>query len=212
MADGISDAFRFDFAGTPVNTGLLFVLRRVQIYIVQLCVCDFMYRRFQGLNLAHALVNGNALVLQMVVAMRATRYLLKADRNRGSLFKGSEKIPVTLHVACQFVNGNVGKLFPLGLGNVENRHYLVGGYRDFLFLRNRLPVFPNNRLLRVGVDFLHFLFDFVRRRGNDFNSLLPFHHVSPKIVFPCGKARHKGSVRLLHGDKQRIVKAVIMKF
>ena len=38
------------------------------------------------------------------------------------------------------------------------------------------------------------------------------YHVSPKIIFPCGKARNKGSVRLLHGDKQRIVKAVIMKF
>ena len=90
LADGISDAFRFDFAGTPVNTGLLFVLRRVQIYIVQLCVCDFMYRRFQGLNLAHALVNGNALVLQMVVAMRATRYLLKANRN-GEVFSRAAK-------------------------------------------------------------------------------------------------------------------------
>ena len=71
-----------------------------------------MYRRFQGLKLAHSLLNGNALVLQMIVAMRATRYLLKADRNRGSLFKGSEKIPVTLHVARQFVNGNVGSSFP----------------------------------------------------------------------------------------------------
>ena len=171
-----------------------------------------MYRRFQGLKFAHSLLNGNPLVLQMIVAMRATWYLLKSDRNGGSLFKGSEKIPVTLHVARQFVNGNVGKLFPLGLRHVKDRHHLVGGYRDFLFLRNRLSVFPNNRLLRVGVDFLHFLFDFVRRRGNDFNSLLPFHHISSKIIFPCREARHKGSVGFLHSDKQRIVKTVIVEF
>ncbi len=51
--------------------------------------------------------NGNALVLQMVVAMRATGYVLKADRNRGSLFKGSEKILVAFHVARQLINRNV---------------------------------------------------------------------------------------------------------
>ena len=57
-----------------------------------------------------------------------------------------------------------------------------------------------------------FLFDFVRRRGNDFNSLLPFHHVSLKVILPSGKARHKGSVRLLHGDKDGVSEAVIMEF
>ena len=38
----------------------------------------------------------------------------------------------------------------------------------------------------------------------NFNSLLPFHHVSFKVVLPSGKARHKGSVRLLHGDKDGV--------
>ena len=42
--------------------------------------------------------------------------------------------------------------------------------------------------------------------------LFTLYHVSLKVVFPCGKARHKGSVGLLHGDKQRIVEAVIMEF
>ncbi|CCL63128.1 hypothetical protein BN182_3600001 [Clostridioides difficile E9] len=41
---------------------------------------------------------------------------------------------------------------------------------------------------------------------------MPFHHVSFKVVLPSGKARHKGSVRLLHGDKDGVSEAVIMEF
>ena len=144
--------------------------------------------------------------------MRAALDILKGDRDGGSLFKGCEKILVAVNVARQLVHRNVRQLLSLGLGNVENRHYLVGGYLDFLFLGDGLSVLADNGLLCVRVYLLHFLSDFERRRGNDFNPLLPFHHVTPEIVLPSGKARHKGSVRLLHGDKQRIVEAVIMEF
>ena len=74
------------------------------------------------------------------------------------------------------------------------------------------PSLADYGLLRVRVDFLHFLFDFIGRRGNDFNSLLPSHHVSLKVVLPSGKARQRGSVRLLHGDKDGVSEAVIMEF
>ena len=144
--------------------------------------------------------------------MRAAPDILKGDRNGGSLFKGCEKILVAVNVARQLVHRNVRQLLSLGLGNVKDRYHLVGGYLDFLFLGDGLPVLADYGLLRVWVYLLHFLSDFERRRGNDFNSLLPFHHVTPEIILPSGKARHKGSVRLLHGDKQRIVEAVIMEF
>ena len=36
LADGIGDAFRFDFAGAAVNVGLLLVLWRVEVNVVQL--------------------------------------------------------------------------------------------------------------------------------------------------------------------------------
>ena len=144
--------------------------------------------------------------------MRAALDILKSDRNGGSLFKGCEKILVAVNVACQLVNRNVRQLLSLGLGNVKDGYHLVGGYGDFLFLGDGLSILADYGLLRVRVDFLHFLFDFIGRRGNDFNSLLPFHHVSLKVVLPSGKARHKGSVRLLHGDKDGVSEAVIMEF
>ena len=163
------------------------------------------------MQLAHALIKGNTLVLQVVVTMCAALDFFKADRNRRSLFKGSENVLVMLHVPGQHIYGNVGQLAPLGLRYIKDRYHLKGGYRDFLFLGYGLSVFADNGFLCLRVDFLHFLFNLERRRGKDFDTLLSFHHVSPKVIFPCGKSGDKGSVGLLHGDQQRIVKAVIMK-
>ena len=84
-------------------------------------------------------------------------------------------------------------------------------YRDFLFLGNGFPVLADNGFLCQGVDFLYFLFNRVRRRGKDFDTLLSFHYVALKGVFPSGKAYDMGSVGLLHSDKQRVIEAVIMK-
>ena len=41
LADSIGDAFRFDFAGAAVNVGLLLVLWRVEVNVVQLRMGDF---------------------------------------------------------------------------------------------------------------------------------------------------------------------------
>ena len=41
LADGIGDAFRFDFAGAAVYARLLLVLWRVEVNIVQLRMGDF---------------------------------------------------------------------------------------------------------------------------------------------------------------------------
>ena len=172
---------------------------------------DLMDSGFQGLKLAHALVNGNALVLQVVIAMCAALDFLKSNRDRGSLFKGSENVLETLHVPGQHIYGNIGDFLSLGLRYVKDRYHLKGGDCDFLFLGYGLSVFADNGFLCLRVDFLHFPLDFERGRGKDFDTLLSFHHVSSKVIFPCGKSGDKGSVGLLHGDQQRIVKAVIMK-
>ena len=42
LADGIGDAFRFDFAGAAVNAGLL-VLWCVEVNVVQLRMGDFVF-------------------------------------------------------------------------------------------------------------------------------------------------------------------------
>ena len=163
------------------------------------------------MQLAHALIKGNTLVLQVVVTMCAALDFFKANRNRRSLFKGSENLLVMLHISGQHIYGNVGDFLSLGLRYIKDRYHLKGGDCDFLFFGYGLSVLTDNDFLCLRVDFLHFFFNLERRRGKDFDTLLSFHHVSPKVIFPCVKSRDKGSVGLLHGDQQRIVKAVIMK-
>ena len=41
LANGVSDAFRFYLAGATVNAGLL-VFRGVKVYVMELCMGDFM--------------------------------------------------------------------------------------------------------------------------------------------------------------------------
>ena len=163
------------------------------------------------MQLAHALIKGNTLVLQVVVPVCAALDFLKSNGNRGSLFKGSENVLVMLHISGQHIYGNVGDFLALGLRYIKDRYHLKGGDCDFLFFSYGLSVLTDNDFLCLRVDFLHFFFNFERRRGKDFDTLLSFHHVSSKVIFPCVKSGDKRSVGLLHGDQQRIVKAVIMK-
>ena len=112
----------------------------------------------------------------------------------------------------EHIHGKVGDFLSLGLRHVKDRYHLKGRYRDFLFLRYQLSVCTDYGLLRCRVDFLHFLLDFERGRGKDFDTLFAFHYVSLKVVFPSVKACNQRSVWLLHGNQQCIVKTVIMEF
>ena len=145
---------------------------------------DFMDSGFKGLQVAHALVNGNPLFLQVVIAVCAALDFLKADRDRGNLFQCCEKVLEAVNVPGQLVHGYIRQLPPLGLGHIKDGYHPVGGYLDFLFLGNGLPVLPDNRLPGLRVGFLYFLLNRKRRRGYDFYPLFAFHHVSPKVIFP----------------------------
>ena len=143
--------------------------------------------------------------------MCAALDFLKADGDGRGLFKGSEKIAVLLHIARQRVHGNLRQLLSLGLGHVKDGHHLVGGYGDLLFLGNGLSVPADHGLLGLRVDFLRFLLDFERRRGDNLNALFALFDIALKLVFPSGKARDQGSVGLLHGNQECIVEAVIVE-
>ena len=211
LADGVGDALRFHLAGAAVGSVFLFLLRGVPVNIVQLRMGDLVNGGFERLQLAHALVKRNALVLQVIIAVCAALDFLKADGDGRGFFKGCEKIAVLLHIACQGVHGNIRQLLSLGLGHVKDGHHLVGGYGDLLFLGDGLSVPAEHWLLGLRVDFLRFLLDFERRRSDNLNALFAFFDVALKLVFPSGKARDKGGVGLLHGNQECIVEAVIVE-
>ena len=76
---------------------------------------DLMDSGFQGLQFAHALVDGDALFLQVVVAVRPALDVLKGDGDGGSPLQGGEEVLIPLHAAGQLVHGDVGYLPALGL-------------------------------------------------------------------------------------------------
>ena len=207
LADGIGHAFRLHLAGAAVRAVGLF--RVVWVDGVKFGVGNFMDGRLDGLQLAHALLDGNAVVEQMKVAVRPALDVLKPDWHRGSLLQRLEKILVVLHTAGQFIHRNRGQRFALGLADIEHGNHLEGRNLHRFFFRQRLAVLVQNRLA-LFVQLFHLLLDLVGRRSKNLDAFFAFLYGAVERVFPLVEARHQLSA--LHGDQQSVVEAVIVEF
>ena len=210
LAYGVGNAFRFHLTGASAGAFLLLFRGRVQINVMQLGVGNLMDKGLDGLQLAFALVKRNALFCIVVIAVCAAFNPFKANGNRRSLLQSLEKVLVLLDAARQRIHGNVRDFLAVGLAHIKDAHHLKGRDSDFFLLGDGLAVLTDNGFA-VRVKFFLFLFDFVRRGGKDFNAFFVFLYMAVKVLFPCSIASHKGCVRLLHHDQQRIVKAVIVE-
>ena len=211
LADGIRHAFGLHLTGAAVWPVSLFGGWGVLVDGMELGMGDLMDGRFQGLQFTHALVNGNPLFFQMVVAVCAALDVLKGNRHRRRLFQRGEKILILFHAAGQLGHGNVRDFLALGLAHVKDCDDAKGRDFNFPFLGNGLAVCADHRLLSSRVDFLHLLFHLVGGRGQYLDAFFAFFHMALKVVPPLTKTGNQRGVRLLHGDQQRIVEAVIME-
>ena len=196
LADGIGHAFGLHLAGAAVRAVGLF--RVVWVDGVQLCMGNLMDGCLDGLQLAHALLDGNAVVEQMKIAVRPALDVLKPDGHRGSLLQRLEKILIVLHTAGKFIHRNGWQRFALGLADIEHGHHLESRNLYRFFLGQRLTVLVQNRLSLL-VQLFHLLLDLVGRRSKDFDAFFAFLHSAVECVFPLVKARHQ--LPALHGDQ-----------
>ena len=210
LAYGIGNAFCFHLTGAAAGAFLLLFRGRVQINVMQLGVGNLMDKGLDRLQLAFALVKCNALFCVVVIAVCAAFNPFKANGNRRSLLQCLEKVLVLLNAARQRIHSNVRDLLAVGLAHIKDAYHLKGRDGDFFLLGDGLAVLTDNRLA-VRVKFFQLFFDFIRRGGKDFNAFFAALYMAFKLVTPFVKASHKGSVRLLHHDQQRIVKAVIVE-
>ena len=161
------------------------------------------------MQLAHALLDGNAVVEQMKVPMRAALDVLKPDWHRGSLLQRLEKILVVLHAAGQFIHRDRGQRFALGLADIKHGNHLKGRNLHRFFFRQRLAVLVQNRLA-LFVPLFHLLLDLVGRRSQNLDAFFALFHGAVECVFPLVEAGHQ--LPALHGDQQGVVEAVIVEF
>ncbi len=120
-------------------------------------------------------MDGNAVVEQMKVPMRAALDVLKPDGHRGCLFQRLEKILVVLHAARKLIHSNGRQRFALGLADIEHRHHLERRNLHRFFFRQRLAVLVQNRLA-LFIQLFHLLLDLVRRRSKDFDAFFALFH------------------------------------
>ena len=207
LADGIGHAFGLHLAGAAVRAVGLF--RVVWVDGVQLGMGNFVDSRLDGLQLAHALLDGNAVVEQMKVAVRPALDVLKPDGHRGCLLQCLEKILVVLHAAGKPIYRDRGQRFALGLADIEHGHHFERRNLHRLFFRQWLAVLVQNRLALL-VQLFHLLLDLVRRRSKDFDAFFALFYGAVERVFPLVEARHQLSA--LHGNQQGVVETIIVEF
>ena len=168
-------------------------------------------RRLDGLDFTHTLLNGNAVFYMREVAFCAIGDVFKGNGDRRQLFESIKKGGVVFHAACQLVYGNIGKLFAVRLGHIEDAHHLEGGAGHFNRLSDRLAVLVENGLLRCWVEFFPLFLHLVGRRSKDFDALFALHHMAVEVALPCRVTGDQRRIRLLHGDEKRIVKRVVVE-
>ena len=160
-----------------------------------------------GLHLAHALPDGDALLACGKIAVHISPHGLDADGDgRGALQRLHERL-IFLHVAGELFR-QLRQGFSLRLGYVEYGDDLVHGDLDGLFLHDRVAVGVQHGELgvRVQLRFLDLLL--VRRGRNDLDALFALPDISSEIVPPFVEAGHMSGVGLLHVDQHDVVDAV----
>ena len=210
LADGIGDALCLDFLCAPV-----FLVFRSDLFAgsdgMELGMSNLMDRRLDGLDFAHSLLNGNAVFYMREVAFCAIGDVFKGNGDRRQLFESIKKGGVVFHAACQLVYGNIGKLFAVRLGHIEDAHHLEGGAGHFNRFGDRFAVLIEDGFLRCRVELFPLFLHLVGRRSKDFDALFALHHMAVEVALPCRVTGNQPRIRLLHGDEKRIVKRVVVE-
>ena len=217
LADGIGNAFRLHFLCVfifrfgrfpicnPSGGGELLPLT-----VVEHSVGDLMDGGAHCLHLAHALPDGDSLIVQAQKPVQALPQRLEHDRHRGRAPQGLHERLVLLHIPGQAGN-KAGEGTALGLAHIEHLDRAKQGNLDFPFLHDNIPVMVQYRRsgVRVQLHFLNALFE--RRGGDNGQALLALFHMTAKLIFPLIESSHMGGAGHLHMDEDGIIIGITVK-
>ena len=162
------------------------------------------------LHLAHALTNGNFLMIGRKIAVRIGGHCFKSNRHRCAAAQGLHECLIIWHIAGKG-GSKLRQRFPVGLAHIKDLDRTKHGDLDFFFLCNDLSVFIQNRSLGIRVQLLLLDFLLIRCRGNDGNAMLALFYMTLKLVFPLIVSGYQSGIRLLHIDEHGVVYRIAVK-
>ena len=178
--------------------------------VVQLAVGGLMNGSGNGLHLAHAFPDGDALLIRGKIAVHVCIHRLKLDGDRGGSAQGLHKNLIILDIP-----GKRGRQFRQGLAvrlaDVEHLHRAEQRDLDFLFLHDDLAILIQHGGFGVRVQLLLLDFLLIWCRGNDGNAVFTPLHMAGKLIFPLVVTGHQRGVRALHIDEHGVVDRVAVE-
>ena len=178
--------------------------------VVQLAVGDLMDGGGNGLYLAHASTDGDALPVRREISVHVGCHRLHRERHRRGPAQRLHESLVVLDVPGQG-GRQLRQRFPVCLAYIEHLHRTEHGNLNFPFLHDRLALCVQDGGLGVRVQLL-FLNLFLEWRGrNDGNAVFAALHMALKLIFPLVVPGHQRGVRLLHIDEHGVVDGVAVE-
>ena len=177
---------------------------------MQLAVGDLMDGGGNGLHLAHACPDGDALLVRREIPVHVGGHRLHGERHRRGPAQGLHESLVVLDIP-----GQGGRQLRQGLAvrlaHIKHLHRAEHGDLNFPFLHDRLALCVQDGGLGVRVQLL-FLNLFLEWRGrNDGNAVFAALHMTLKLIFPLVVPGHQRGVRLLHIDEHGVVDGVAVE-
>ena len=179
---------------------------------MQLLVSHLMDQGLDGLDLAHPLLQGDALLQLMVVALGAALDVLKVHGHGAAAFQRGKHLLILLHRSAQLIHADGWQLPSLRLGHVEHVHHLKSWDQDLLLLGHRVSVLVQDGLLGLLIQLFHLQLLLEGRRSQDLDPLLPLQHLAAKLLLPSRVSGNQGGLRHLEGDEQGVIQAVGVEF
>ena len=163
-----------------------------------------------GLHLAHACPDGDALLVRREIPVHVGSHRLHGERHRRGPAQGLHESLVVLDIP-----GQGGRQLRQGLAvrlaHIKHLHRAEHGDLNFPFLHDDLAILIQHRCLGVRVQLL-FLDLFLERRGrDDGDTVFTALHMALKLIFPLVVPGHQRGVRLLHIDEHGVVDGVAVE-
>ena len=178
--------------------------------VMQLAVGDLMDGGGNGLHLAHACPDGDALLVRREIPVHVGGHRLHGERHRRGPAQGLHESLVVLDIPGQG-GRQLRQRFPICLAHIEHLHRAEHRDLNFPFLHDDLAILIQHGGFGVRVQLL-FLDLFLERRGrDDGDTVFTALHMALKLIFPLVVPGHQRGVRLLHIDEHGVVDRVAVE-